>query len=301
MNTSALATATLPSLAIVTPSFNQAAFLEDCLRSVLDQGYERLEYVVMDGGSTDGSVEILKRYDSKLTSWVSEQDRGQYDAISRGFSRTNGEIMAWLNSDDRYTPWAFSVVGEIFATHPEIEWLTTLHPLEWDAKGRAVWCEPPRGYSRTAFLRGEHLNQPGAFSLNHIQQESTFWRRSLWEKAGGHIDPDLRMAGDFELWARFFEHAELYAVTAPLGGFRFHGEQKTGDGGLRYLREAQEVLRRHGGRPHSFIGSALRSVTSRFADIPGSSLLNSIGLLHTCRICRYDRTGTRWITETRYV
>jgi len=238
-----------PRIALFTPSYNQAAFLEEAIRSVLDQNYPALEYVVIDGGSTDGSVEIIRRYASRLASWVSEPDCGQYDAVNKGFARTQGEIMGWLNSDDKHTPWTLSVVGELFATFPEIEWLTTLWPLFWDDQGRAVACGTHQGFSREAFWRGEQL--PGAdwHTTHWIQQESTFWRRSLWEKAGAGLDLRYALAGDFELWARFYRHAELHAVATPLGGFRLQAGQKTASQAEAYIAQAREAFLAHGGRP----------------------------------------------------
>src|SRR5438132_13711050 len=105
----------VPRITVVTPSFNQAEFLERTLRSVLDQGYPNLEYVVIDGGSTDGSVDTIRRYADRLAYWVAQPDSGQYDAINKGFQRTSGEVMAWINSDDKYAPWAFAVAAEVFA------------------------------------------------------------------------------------------------------------------------------------------------------------------------------------------
>jgi len=264
---------------IVTPSFNQASYLDAAMRSVLDQHDTDLEYVVMDGGSTDGSVEIIGKYADRLNYWESAKDSGQYDAITRGFQKTSGEIMAWLNSDDQYTPWAFSIVNEIFEQHPQIEWLTTTTQIRWDAAGRAVRALNVPGYSKTGFMRGEHLPLPGRFTLGWIQQESTFWRRSLWDKAGAQVGNDYSLAGDFELWARFFEHAELYAVEAPLGGFRFHGDQKTGGDRLDYLTEAKHALHAHGGsHPDSFIGS-----------------LRKFGLFKSeAKIVRHNRKTNKW-------
>lgn len=242
------AAAKLPRISIVTPSFNQARFLPETMASVLDQGYPDLEYVVVDGGSTDDSASLICAREADLAWWVSEKDAGQYDAINKGFARTTGEVMAWLNSDDKYTPWALHVVGEVFAQLPQVQWVTTLLPLHWDARGVPTRCKPVRGYTREGFFKGHHLQRPGEWDKAFIQQESTFWRRSLWESAGGKIDASLQLAGDFELWAKFFQHADLYGIPLPLGGFRMHGDQKTAHRMAAYMTEAESVLARHGGR-----------------------------------------------------
>jgi len=253
----------LPTIAIVTPSLNQARFLEDTIRSIVDQRYPCLEYVIVDGNSNDGSRDILQKYDRHLTHWVSEPDQGQYVAINKGFEKTSGEIMAWLNADDKYTPWALSVVGDVFANFPQIEWLTSSYALHWDGAGRAVSCRFNGQFSREGFFRGENLPDAGWHARGWIQQESTFWRRSLWERAGSRIDPAFPLAGDFELWARFYQLAPLYAVGTPLGGFRLHKDQKTASQSSEYVREAVRAFRLHGGQPpgriRSFFLSALAS------------------------------------------
>ena len=226
--------------------------------SVLDQQASSIEYVVMDGGSSDHSVEVIKRYESRLLHWESSPDAGQYDAVTRGFAHTTGEIMGWLNSDDLYCPWAFRVVVGIFEQLPEVGWLTTTTQIRWDVDGRAVRALHVPGYSRTGFLRGEYLPGSARFSLGWIQQESTFWRRSLWQKAGAQVGRDYPLAGDFELWARFFEHAPLHAVETPLGGFRFHGDQKTGGDRVDYMKEAERALLAHGGRTRRGLFSKFR-------------------------------------------
>ncbi|MGV3532725.1 MAG: glycosyltransferase family 2 protein, partial [Chthoniobacteraceae bacterium] len=152
------------TISIVTPSYNQAPFLEQCMLSVLQQPHQPLEYIVMDGGSKDGSVEIIQRHADRLAAWVSEPDGGQYDAINKGFARSTGEIMSWLNSDDQLTPWALSIVADIFESCPEVEWLTTLSQIRWDAHGRAVRCLPQGGFSRAGFLAGENLPRDRTFS-----------------------------------------------------------------------------------------------------------------------------------------
>ena len=118
-----------PKISIVTPSLNQGQFLEETIRSVLLQGYPDLEYIIIDGGSTDDTLKVIQRYESLLAYWISEKDEGMYNAINKGFSIATGEIMAWLNSDDKYTPWALNVIGDIFRKLSEVEWVTSLYPL----------------------------------------------------------------------------------------------------------------------------------------------------------------------------
>lgn len=248
------------TISIVTPSYNQVTFLHETIDSVLSQRDPNLEYVIIDGGSTDGSVDVIKQHAGSLTYWISEADQGHYDAVNKGFSRTTGDIMAWINSDDKYTPSAFSVVRDVFTQFPEIQWLTTVQPLGWNAKGQATSINFSGGFNRTSFFKGGNLPMKGSFQRRFIQQESTFWRRSLWEQAGGRLDTALRMAADFELWARFYQHSELYGVLAPLGGFRSHGNQRSVLHAKQYLSEAEMVLRRHGGGPCPWPEALLRGV-----------------------------------------
>lgn len=216
----------LPKISIVTPSFNQAEFLEATIQSVLQQNYPNLEYIIIDGGSTDGSVEIIQRYENQLHYWCSEPDAGQYDAINKGFAHTSGDIMAWINSDDLYCPWAFKTVASIMSELPQVQWLSTLTPAFWDWHGFALSFNAWSGYSKEAFLDGYYL--PGKQkAIGWIQQESTFWHRSLWELAGSYVATDLKLASDFELWSRFYHHAELYGTASPLGGFRFQANQRS--------------------------------------------------------------------------
>jgi glycosyltransferase involved in cell wall biosynthesis len=231
-----------PRIGVVTPSFGQAEFLEATIRSILLQGYPNLEYVVMDGESRDGSVEIIRKYEPWLHAWSSAPDRGPYDAINKGFARTGGEVMAWLNSDDLLAPDALWAVGSVFARWgDDVRWISGV-PAVWDAQGRlAVGGDLPR-YHRVLIRAGCHADG----GLGWIQQESTFWVRSLWERAGGSLDLRYPMAADFDLWCRFAEHEELYAVSALLGGFRRHPQQRTASRMVEYREEAVRSLAARG-------------------------------------------------------
>lgn len=299
---------TLAKISIVTPVYNQSRFLEEAICSVLTQDYLNIEYVVIDGGSTDRSVDIIRKYEDRLAYWVSEPDAGQYEAINKGFGKTTGEIMAWLNSDDKYLPWAFSIVNEIFMTCPEVKWLTTMYPLVLDEKGRPVEWVLTEGFDRRSFFRGANLPGRGWYARAFIQQESTFWRRSLWERAGGYVDGSLMFAGDFELWARFFRHADLYAVETPIGGIRRHRNQKTVTGLDQYLTEAEEILRRADGQPYGrvesvvrrCIGSAIRTRSlRRLETFPSLIRLVAARILYPTKIVIWNESG--WKIVTGYV
>jgi len=296
-----------PKISILTPSCNQAQFLEEAIVSVVTQNYPNVEYVIVDGGSSDCSVDIIRKYEAHLAYWVSEPEKGQCHALNKGFAKTTGEIMAWLNSDDKYTPWAFSVVAEIFSRYPEIEWLTTLYPLHWDDKGRAVRCSYGGGFNRHSFFRGANLPGRTWYARSWIQQESTFWRRSLWERTGGYLDTSLHLAGDFDLWARFFGCADLYAVATPLAGFRKHAGQKTATRLEEYLTEAERVLLRYGGQPYGRLGGIMRRSLhyclggrplKRLPPAVGT-ILTRLRILYPVKVCVW--TGCDWGIATDYV
>jgi glycosyltransferase involved in cell wall biosynthesis len=213
-------------VALVTPSFNRAATLTATLQSVAAQtGEIDLRYVVIDGGSTDATLDILKAHDTLIDEWVSEPDNGMYDAIAKGFARSGGEVLGWLNSDDTLFPWAIDTVSRIFRDIPEIQWLTTLTQTAIDAAGDVMYFRKVPGYAQHAFFDGVCFGFGGdgsVYSTDFIQQESTFFRRSLWEKVGAQALTSRKLAGDFALWTAFMAEAPLVAVDTPLGAFRVH-------------------------------------------------------------------------------
>ena len=216
-----------PKISLVTPVFNSARYIDATIRSVLSQNYPNLEYIIVDGGSTDGSVEIIRRYEADLHAWISETDRGMYDAINKGFAQSSGEIMGWISATDLLHAGSLSVVGGVFRTFPQVEWITG-RPTGFNDDGMAVEFLNLRRWSRWPFLAGAN---------RYIQQESTYWRRSLWDRAGGRVDDSRRSASDFELWVRFFRHAQLYSVDALIGGFRSHPDSL----GLQNLEECHRI------------------------------------------------------------
>jgi len=226
-----------PKISIVTVNLNQVKFLEECILSVLDQNYPNLEYIIIDGGSSDGSVDIIKKYENRITYWESTKDKGQYYALQKGLSKTTGEIMAWINSDDKYLPKSFIAIAQIFQCFPSISWLTSV-AKEYTEEGILVNRITPQWsqWSKTRYL---------TYDFQFIQQESTFWKRSLWEVAGGHIDTEFELAGDMELWARFFRYEELHTTVASIAGFRYRKLNQRSRLFLdKYLNESKNIIKR---------------------------------------------------------
>jgi glycosyltransferase involved in cell wall biosynthesis/prefoldin subunit 5 len=205
-----------PTISIVTPSLNQAAFLADTIKSVLDQRYPRLEYIVQDGGSTDGTLELLERYRSRLHRCESRPDSGQAQAINRGFEHASGEIMAYLNADDLILPGTFAYVGRYFQRHPDVD-VVYGHRVLVDEDGMEVgrWVLPRHKDSVLSWA-------------DFIPQETLYWRRRLWERADVSLDEDSRFALDWDLILSFRDAgARMVRLPRFLGAFRIHEAQKT--------------------------------------------------------------------------
>jgi GT2 family glycosyltransferase len=204
--------------AIVTPSYNQAKYLRQTIDSILSQEAPRLAYVIQDGGSNDGSVEVIREYGEKLASWVSEKDEGQSDAIVKGFAKVapgDHDIMAYINSDDVYMPGTFKIVGDYFDANPDVD-VVYGHRIIIDEKGDEIgrWHMPPHDDSLLSLV-------------DYIPQETLFWRRSAYKRAGG-VDKGFRFAMDWDLLLKF-RKAGCRMVRLPfyLAAFRVHGDQKT--------------------------------------------------------------------------
>ena len=236
----------LPRITVVTPSYNQAAFLEQTLLSVLDQGYPDLEYLVLDGGSTDGSVELIRRHGSRLSFWRSEKDGGQAAAIGEGFARATGEVLAWLNSDDYYQPGALLAVGEAFARAPATD-------LVYGTM-RHVSADGRRLFDAHMVLDWRIL----AWESEFVGQPAMFWRRGLYQRAGG-VDPAFRFAMDFDLLVRMLRAGARPAkLRQVLACFREHAASKTTTLGEVARDEVARVRAREG-----WSGGALPALLAR--------------------------------------
>ncbi len=219
-----------PRITLVTPVLNGARYIEQAIRSVISQGYPNLEYFIVDGGSSDGTLDTIRKYEGHISWWASEPDRGMYDGLNKGFLRSSGNIMGWISATDMLHVGSLFVVGSVFRTFPEVEWITGL-PTFFNGEGMAVRVGRLPRWSRLRFLAA--ANQYLELGSTGIQQESTFWRRSLWERSGGYLDASRKYESDFELWVRFFRHASLYSVSALIGGYRGHSDSA----GTRYKDE----------------------------------------------------------------
>jgi len=216
-------------ISIITPSYNQADFLEKTLTSVLEQDYPEIEYLVVDGGSSDGSVEIIRRYAAKLAWWVSEADSGQACAINKGFARAKGEIVAWLNSDDYYLPETLSTVARLFAEHPEAG-IIYGDVLSVNAAGEPIHVQRFRPYT---------LDDLMAFNI--ISQPAVFMRRSLLEKVG-YLADDYHLLLDHHLWLRMAQHAPLFYTPQILAAARYHENAKNIAKAADFGKEAFKIV-----------------------------------------------------------
>lgn len=232
----------LPSITVITPSFNHGRFIERTILSVITQGYPNLEYLVIDGGSTDETLEILQRYTSHLR-WWSEADRGQAHALNKGLARAQGEVVAYLNADDEYEPGALLRVGRFFADHPDAMWVS----------GRCrIIDENGKETLRFVTQYKNALLKIGTLWLlkivDFISQPSTFWRRRVTQEIG-LFDEELRYVMDYEYWLRIWQRYPLYTIDEYLARFRTYPSSKTRQRALLQADEEQLMIKRYSSSP----------------------------------------------------
>jgi glycosyltransferase involved in cell wall biosynthesis len=225
----------LPKISLITPSFNQVRFIEATFESVFRQNYPNLEYIVMDGGSTDGTVDIIKRYSDRFAYWVSESDRGQTDALVKGFDRATGDIFCWLCSDDILEPNTLHEVAQFFQSNADAQFVY----------GDTIWIDD---YDRLIKYRKEtNFNQfIFLYEHNFIPQPSAFWRRDLYKQVGG-LNPTFNMAMDTDMWMRCAQVTELHHVRRYWSRMRLYAEQKTQRLKSTTPQEDQKIRQRYYG------------------------------------------------------
>lgn len=275
-------------ISIVTPSYNQGDYLETTIKSVLDQDYEGLEYVIIDAGSTDRSVDIIKRYEKRLACWVSEPDAGHADGINKGFARTHAAIMGWINSSDVYYPWTLRTVVQIFEDLPEVEWISGIPTIVSDS------VSPKR-------VRPDYRNKYDFLSgrYNWLQQESIFWRRSLWDACSGNLNVSLKYACDFELWLRFFGKTSLCYANTILAGFRTHEDQRGASAANAYRSEAAQAFSefRRSYRRHDRLRACFIRLTNGRRGRLFREMIRSFGLMgwYAHPLILFNFQANRWV------
>jgi len=229
---------TLPRITVITPSLNQGSFIGQTIDSVLDQSYPDLEYIIIDGGSTDNTLAVLKKYSGRI-SWVSEEDAGQSNAINKGLRMASGEIITYLNSDDIYHPGALTAVGEFFASHPEVAWLTGRCRII-DICGaeirRAITL-----YKNFWLLTNSHRVLQ---ILDFISQPATFWRREVIDEIG-EFDEGLEYAMDYDYSLRVGEKFKLRVLHKYLASYRIHPSSKAGGSAHAQFEVDFEIAQRY--------------------------------------------------------
>lgn len=225
-------------ISIVLPCFNMEDYIEDTLLSIINQNYSNLELIVVDGASTDNTLSILKKYDDYIDILISEKDLGQYNAINKGMSRASGKILAWINADDIYFPWTLKHVSNFFQKHSEIFWVSGSTSL-MDEYGLI------KGMNRNPIVKPVEFCKNGWFRkglYGYLQQEGMFWRRELWENAGG-LNESYKLASDFELWTRFAKYKPLVSFALPLACFRVRSDSRSNLQEKNYLDEVNEICK----------------------------------------------------------
>lgn len=204
----------LPKISVITPSYNQAQFLERTLHSIHDPGYPNLEHIVIDGGSTDQSVEIIKAWQEKLSYWLSEADNGQTDALIKGFNVATGDILCWLNSDDLFEPWTLLEVAAFFKRNPHAQ--VVYGDATWiDSEDQLIRLKREHSFSRFIYL----------YDHDFIPQPSTFWTRSIYDEVSG-LDPRFELAMDGDLFIRFADATKMHHIRRLWSRMRLYPDQK---------------------------------------------------------------------------
>lgn len=224
-------------ISVVIPCFNAVSSINRTLNSVKNQDHRDFECIVIDGGSADGTLDIIHSHSDWVTKIVSEKDEGQYHAIKKGFSLATGELLCWLNADDIYFPWTFRIVNRVFSDFSYIQWISGLRAEMRDEALQGMNNIIP--FPRELIQAGWFF--PGS-ACGCIMQESCFWTKELYRLSGG-INCNWKMAADFDLWIQFSKHADLFAMSALLGAFNYTGKNRSHERAGKVYSEEIEMIR----------------------------------------------------------
>lgn len=220
---------------IITVSYNSVNTIEETILSVLNKNYKNFEYIIIDGGSTDGTVDIIKKYSDRLAYWVSEPDKGMYDALAKGFERVTGDICAYINADDFYQKYAFEVLNDVFQ-NGKVNWVTGINTI-YNDKSQIVSVKIPYKYRKNFIVKGLYNGR----NMPYIQQEATFWRSKLLKIVDFVKFRQFKYAGDYYLWSCFAKKYDLDIVMSVLSGFRKHSGQLS-ENANAYYDEMQSIV-----------------------------------------------------------
>ena len=225
-----------PKVSVITPSYNQGSFIERTILSVISQNYPNLEYIICDGGSTDETINIIKKYDDKITWWISEKDKGQTDAINKGMKRATGDIVCWINSDDILLPRALCYVANFFRNNPDCDFANG-YSIEIDKEDRIL--------KFTHIILNKFFFRKGCYN---IAQQGMFWKRGLFDKIG-YLDENFHAKMDVEWLIRVHEsNAKIKLINKNLGAIRVYDETKTSLGGKIWEEDAERIKKLYKGK-----------------------------------------------------
>jgi glycosyltransferase involved in cell wall biosynthesis len=263
----------LPLVSIVTPSYNQGRFIRQCIESVLTQGYPRIEYIIIDGGSTDETIDIIKEYEDKLI-WISEKDEGQSDAINKGFKMAKGEIIAWLNSDDTYEPGAVENSVKYFIEDNDIVLTYGEGYITNDKDEKVKKFDATQEFDLWTLIN----------VWDYIMQPTTFFRRKTVEEIG-YLDKKLNWCMDWDLWIRLANVGKVKYIPEFIADSREYGDTKTSTGGSKRFKEIVQLMRKYSGKKY-MPGYFLYGSSTLYSRVEEIKFLNALGrggmyLVHT--------------------
>ncbi len=269
-------------ISVITVSYNSVNTIEETMLSVLNQTYSNVEYIIIDGGSTDGTVDIIKKYSNKIAYWISEPDSGMYDALSKGFKKATGDILCWLNADDLFYKEALSTVADFFSQNQNINWVKGYN-VNYNEKSQITSVSVPIHISNKLLKRGFY--QP-KFRMPFIQQESTFWRSTLMSEVDIEKFKKFKLAGDYFLWYSFSDKNELHFISSYLGGWRRVKGQLSSNM-TDYMNEVNSFVQKK--KPIDYLGCVYQKLI--YSLFRGSSLYTKL----------FRKTSHIWnITEERF-